>query len=67
MIRNAAIRALRTYVQTFIGLLLATWGGQVVDWHTGLTILQVAALGAVPAVLSLIRNMLEGDVTYNRG
>ena len=67
MLKDAAIRALRTYAQTFIGLLLATWGGEVVDLHTGLTILQVAAIGAIPAVLSLIQNMLEQGVTYNRG
>ena len=68
--KDAAIRAIRTYLQVFIGLLLAGWAGNVVDLHTGLSILQTAAVGAIPAVLSLIQNMLEQygtPVDYPRG
>lgn len=65
--RPYVIRAIRTYLQAFVGLILASWGGEVVGWQTGLTVLQVAAVGAIPAVLALIQNWLEDSGTINLG
>lgn len=55
---NPFIRAARTYLQAFIGLLLAGWAdfastGEFLDLAAS------AALAAVPAGLSLLQNALE--------
>ena len=55
---NPFIRALRTYVQVFVGLLLAGW----TDFASAddfLSLAKSAALAAVPAGLSLLQNALE--------
>lgn len=55
---NPFIRAARTYLQVFTGLLLAGW----VDFASAddfLNLARSAALAAVPAGLSLIMNALE--------
>lgn len=55
---NPFIRAARTYLQVFIGLLLAGW----VDFASTddfLTLARSAAIAAVPAGLSLLQNALE--------
>ncbi len=55
---NPFIRAGRTYLQVFIGLLLAGWtdfasAGDFID------LASAAAVAAVPAGLSLLQNALE--------
>lgn len=55
---NPFIRAARTWLQVFIGLLLAGW----VDFASAddfLNLARSAALAAVPAALSLLQNALE--------
>lgn len=55
---NPFIRALRTYVQTFAGLLLVGW----TDFASAddfLSLARSAAIAAVPAALSLLQNALE--------
>lgn len=55
---NPFIRAARTYVQTFVGLLLAGW----VDFASAdqfLNLARSAAIASVPAALSLLQNALE--------
>jgi hypothetical protein len=58
MTSSPFIRAARTYLQTFAGLLLAGW----VDFASAdqfLNLARSAAIAAVPAALSLLQNALE--------
>lgn len=58
MTSNPFVRAVRTYLQVFIGLLLAGW----VDFASTddfLTLARTAAIASVPAALSFIQNALE--------
>lgn len=59
-IRDLTERALRTYVQTFIGLLMAA--GFAADGTIDLSVLGTAAVSAIPAVLSLIMSLLARSV-----
>ena len=55
---NAITRAIRTYLQVLIGLLLAGWAD--VEGLDGVFDLGTSALVAsVPAALSLLQNLLE--------
>lgn len=55
---NAIVRAVRTYLQTLIGLLLAGWAD--VEGLEGVLDLGTSALVAsVPAALALLQNLLE--------
>lgn len=55
---NAITRAIRTYLQVLIGLLLAGWAD--VESMDGVLDLGTSALiASVPALLSLIQNLLE--------
>lgn len=55
---NAITRAIRTYLQVLIGLLLAGWAD--VEGLDGVLDLGTSALVAsVPAALSLLQNLLE--------
>jgi hypothetical protein len=54
--KDIAIRAAKTYAQTFLGLWLAAGVG--ID-QGGLSVLRMAALGALPAALSVIQNALK--------
>lgn len=70
--KAAAIRAARTFLQTFIGVYLAGLGGQALDLSglADLTLISSAAAAGVVAVLSFVHNWLEtlGEgVDYNRG
>lgn len=47
-------RTLATYVEVFLGLLVATWATDKLD----LTLLSVAALSAVPAALTVLKSAL---------
>ena len=51
--RDLAERAIATYVQTFIGLLIVAWGTTV-----DLAAVQAAAVAAVPAALSVVKSAL---------
>lgn len=62
--KNAAIRALRTYLQVFIGLLLAGWT-DFANTEQFLDLATSAAVAAVPAALSFIQNALEDNTTVN--
>jgi hypothetical protein len=56
--QNALIRTVRTFLQVFVGLLLAGWA-DVANLNDFLSLAQTAAVAAIPAVLSLIQNLLE--------
>ena len=54
--KDIIVRAAKTYAQTFLGLWLAAGVG--ID-QGGLRVLRMAALGALPAALSVIQNALK--------
>jgi len=56
--RDVAERTLSTYAQSFIGLLLAGWTTDAVD----LTLVQTAAVAAVPAALAVLKGALASRV-----
>ena len=58
-LKNALIRAVRTFVQAFVGIILATWGGGSLVTLVDVTLLDKAAAAGVIAVLALLMNMLE--------
>jgi hypothetical protein len=62
--KNAAIRAVRTFLQVFVALLLAGWV-EFTDVGEFLDLASSAALAAVPAVLSFIQNALEDNTTVD--
>jgi len=70
VIVNALIRAVRTFVQTFIGLYLAglVASPTLVDLANP-QLLGVAAAGGIVALLSFVQNVVEeiGPFTYRRG
>lgn len=53
-------RVLRTYAQTFIGLLIAS--GFAVDGVVDLSVVVKAGIAALPAVLSLLMSLLARGV-----
>ena len=57
-IRDVAERAIATYLQTFLGLLLAGWTTDTVD----LSVVQAAAVAAVPAALAVVKGALAARV-----
>lgn len=62
--QNALVRAIRTYAQVFIGLILAGW----VDFASAgdfLDLAKSAAIAAVPAGLALIQNALEDNTSLD--
>lgn len=60
--KNALIRCARTFFQVFVGLLIVGWA-DITDVGDALTLASTAAVAAVPAVLSLIQNLLEDNTT----
>jgi hypothetical protein len=62
--KNAAIRGIRTYLQVFVGLLLAGWT-DFADSEQFLDLATSAAVAAVPALLAFIQNALEDNTTVN--
>ena len=66
---NAAIRAARTFAQTFVGVYLAGYAGASLAGLADLTLLDTAAAAGIVAVLSLVQNLLEesSSWTYRRG
>lgn len=66
--RNAFIRAGRTFAQTFIGVYLAGLvASPVLEDFANLDLLSSAAAAGIVAVLSFVQNWLETRATYNRG
>lgn len=59
-VRDVVERVIRTYLQVFIGLLIASGFG--VDGAVDLSVLATAAVAALPAVLSLIMSLLARGV-----
>lgn len=55
---NAIVRAIRTYLQVFVGLLIAGWA-DVEGLDTALDLGTSALLASVPAALALVQNLLE--------
>lgn len=58
-LKNALIRAIRTFAQSFVGVILATWAGGSLTGLADITLLDKAAAAGVIAVLALIMNLLE--------
>lgn len=57
-IRDVAERTISTYLQAFLGLLLAGWTTDTVD----LSVVQAAAIAAVPAALAVLKGALASKV-----
>jgi hypothetical protein len=55
---NAITRAIRTYLQVLIGLLLAGWA-DVASLEGALDLGTSALVASVPALLALVQNLLE--------
>ena len=64
--RNALIRCVRTFLQVFVGLLIVGWA-DITDVGDALTLASTAAVAAIPAVLSLIQNLLENETPIDVG
>jgi hypothetical protein len=54
--KDIFIRAAKTYLQTFLGLWIASGVG--ID-QGSLSVLRMVALGALPAALSVVQNSLK--------
>lgn len=62
---NALVRAVRTYLQVLVGLLLVGWA-DVGNLDSALTLGKTALIASVPALLSLAQNLLEdSDIPVN--
>jgi hypothetical protein len=57
-LKDVAERTVATYAQAFIGLLLAGWTTDAVD----LSLVQAAAVSAVPAALAVLKGALASKV-----
>jgi hypothetical protein len=69
-VKDAAIRAARTFAQTFIGVYLAglVATNTTLESLADLTLIDQAVAAAIVAVLSFLQNWLEaGHVNYDRG
>lgn len=55
--RDAIERVVCTYVEVFLGLLLANWTNTI-----SLDTVKVAAVAAIPAVLAAIKTLIAGNV-----
>lgn len=55
---NAITRAIRTYLQVLLGLVLAGWA-DVAGLEDALNLGESAIVASVPALLSLLQNLLE--------
>lgn len=71
-LKSAAVRAARTFAQTFVGVYLAGLVGSATNTlgdFANLSLLDSAAAAGLVAVLSLVQNLLEErtSVSYNRG
>ena len=56
--RDTAERTVATYVQTFLGLLVAGWASDAVD----LALIESAAIAAVPAALAVLKAAIARKV-----
>ena len=66
-IKNAGIRAVRTFAQTFLAVFIPTIVG--VSTFAGLTAVTAIEAAAVAGVIAVLQNWLEqlGGASYNRG
>ena len=66
--KQAAIRALRTFIQAFVATYLAA-GLTTYDDVLNVTTLELSAVAGIAAVLSFLQNWLEQatNAEYNRG
>jgi len=55
---NAITRAIRTWAQVFVGLLIAGWA-DVASLDGAWSLAQTALVASVPAALALVQNLLE--------
>jgi hypothetical protein len=55
---NAIIRAVRTYLQVLVGLLIVGWT-DIQSLDQALDLGTAAVVASVPALLSLVQNLLE--------
>ena len=55
---NAIIRAVRTYLQVLLGLLIAGWA-DVQNLDQALDLGTSAVVASIPALLALLQNLLE--------
>jgi len=60
LIKDISERVVWTYVQTFLGLLLAS--GMFADGALDLSVLQSAAVAAVPAALAVLKGVAASRV-----
>jgi hypothetical protein len=63
-VKNALIRAVRTYAQVLIGLLIVNWV-DVGSFSDAVRIWQIALVASVPAGLALLQNILEDNTSAN--
>lgn len=60
ILKSAAVRAIRTFIQAFLGVFLAgIAGATTLGALTQRNLLEVAAVAGIVAVLSLAQNVLE--------
>ena len=57
-LKDVAERTIATYLQAFIGLLLAGWTTDAID----LSLVQAAAVSAIPAALAVLKGALATKV-----
>lgn len=62
--RNAIVRGIRTFLQVFVGLLVAGWA-DVANLGDFLDLAETAAVSAIPAVLAFIQNALEDNTALD--
>ncbi len=55
---NAIVRAIRTYLQVVVGLLIVSWA-DIGNLSDAITWGKAALIASVPAGLALIQNLLE--------
>lgn len=67
--RRAAIRALRTFLQTFLGVFLVGLSGDSVAQFADIGLWESATAAGLVAVLSYAQNALEAltSASYDRG
>lgn len=60
-IKDIAERALSTYIQSVIGILLAA---NITDFGDGVSTVRAAAVSAIPAVLSVVKGWLAATLPF---
>jgi hypothetical protein len=55
---NAIVRAVRTYLQVLVGLVIAGWA-DVDGLSSAIDLGEAALIASIPAALALVQNLLE--------